>query len=126
MEKYSKSTVRISTIILTIVLLSFSTTLGNPDKVNIDNRVVANLIQGIKSDNNGLQTSSIYFAVKYQVEEAVDALIEAFDKETNLEKKYLIALSLFLIDNDKGIEAVNDIMEQHIDKSNKAIATIAQ
>ena len=73
-------------------------------------RMIGNLVNGINSDNEGLKRSAIYYAGKYKVDEAVDALVEQLKNETSTENKYLISLSFsgFVfsdseIDSDEGI-----------------------
>jgi hypothetical protein len=74
-----------------------------------DKNAVGNLINGIKSDNEGLKRSCIYFAGKYKVAKTVDALIEELEDAETTESKYLISLSLYLIGDSRGIEAVRKV-----------------
>ena len=67
---------------------------------------VANLIVGIKSENDGLRKCAIYYAGKYEVDQAVDALIEQLDVEKISKMRILIALSLYKIGNEDGLDAI--------------------
>ena len=85
-------------------------------------RMISNLVNGINSDNEGLKRSAIYFAGKYKVEEAVDALVDQLEMETSTENKYLISLSLYLIGDEKGIEAVKKVAAFDNDPRAKRLA----
>jgi HEAT repeat protein len=85
-------------------------------------RMIGNLITGINSENDGLKRSCIYFAGKYKIEETVDALVDQLEKENSTENKYLISLSLYLIGNDKGIEAVKRVAAFDRDPRAKRLA----
>lgn len=74
---------------------------------------IENLVNGINSDNEGLKRNSIYFAGKYKVEETVNELVNLLKKEKDAANKILIALSLYQIGNQKGLEAVkNESIEE--------------
>ena len=68
-----------------------------------------NLIEGIKSDNNGVKRSSIYFAGKYRIAEAEDVLIEQLDREQNPSNRILIALVLYKLQSVDGILVVKNM-----------------
>ena len=72
-------------------------------------RAVSDLIRGIKSENEGLKKSAIYFAGIYQVNETVDPLIAQLDNEGNAEIRVLIALVLYRIGDIRGIDAVKHL-----------------
>lgn len=78
---------------------------------------VKTLVKGIDSGNDGLSRSSIYMAGKYRVAEAVDALIEKISTAKDPDTRILIALSLYEIRDQKGLDAVkaqslNDLSEK--------------
>lgn len=68
-----------------------------------------NLRMGISSENDGVRKSSIYFAGKYRIQELEDNLIEQLSEENNPAVKVLIALALFEMDSEKGMEAVKNL-----------------
>jgi HEAT repeat protein len=68
-----------------------------------------NLLMGIHSDNEGVRKSAIYFAGKYKVEEAAQALIEQLNNEENASIKVLIALALFEMESKEGLDAVKKL-----------------
>lgn len=70
---------------------------------------VGNLLMGIRSDNLGLRRSAIYLSGLYGVTETVPALIEQLKKEENADMKVLTALVLYILEDPKGIEAVEEL-----------------
>lgn len=106
-------------ILFTMAILTNSTyaDLQNELKCRDKNAAIANLIHGIKSDNLGLMKSSVYFAGKYRVKEAVPVLIEELNSAKDSNCKVLIALSLYLIGDEDGIEAVYKIAKT--DRNNR-------
>lgn len=72
-----------------------------------------NLIMGIKSYNDGVRESSIYFAGKYRLIDTEQALIDQIKIERDSDIKVLIGLALFRMGSEKGMNemhklAVND------------------
>jgi hypothetical protein len=98
-------------ILFAMAILTNSTyaDLQNELKCRDKKAAIANLIHGIKSDNLGLMKCSVYFAGKYRVKEAVPVLIEELNSVNDSNCKVLIALSLYLIGDKDGIEAVYKI-----------------
>ena len=100
-------------VAVTFIALLFTTVLNAQKTITKtelkQKRMIGNLVNGINSDNEGLKRSAIYYAGKYKVEESVDALVDQLEMETSTENKYLISLSLYLIGDDKGIEAVKKV-----------------
>jgi hypothetical protein len=72
-------------------------------------RAIENLTNGIKSDNEGLKKSSIYWAGYYMISETVPVLTEIVKKETEPNTRILIALVLYRIGDHKGINIVKDM-----------------
>jgi HEAT repeat protein len=68
-----------------------------------------NLLEGIKSDNNGVKRSSIYFVGYYRIAEAEEALIEQLKKEHNPSNRILIALVLYELGSKDGLLAVKNL-----------------
>lgn len=95
-------------ILFALAIIKTSVYANKPDELKCKNRkaAVAMLIEGIKSDNVGLMKSAVYLSGKYRVNETVPALIEKLNSELDDNSKVLIALSLFMIGNEDGIEAV--------------------
>ena len=116
-----KRTTLMSVVIFAVLAL---TTLGNAQdgtRVYSEN-AVKNLIIGINSNNEGLSRSSIYYAGKDKVAEAVGALVEKMWKEKNPNTRILIALSLYQIGDFKGLEAVK---EQAVKDSNEKVKKVS-
>lgn len=68
-----------------------------------------NLKSGINSDNDGVRKSSIYFAGKYRIEEAVNCLVKRLEKEEEASVRLLLAYSLYEIKNPEGMNAVKEL-----------------
>lgn len=67
---------------------------------------VLDLVNGIKSENDGLRRTSIYLAGKYQLEQTVDVLIMQMGNEKIPSNRILIALSLFRIGEERGMNLI--------------------
>ncbi len=113
-------------VAVTLFALLFTTVLNAQKTITKtelkQKRMIGNLVNGINSDNEGLKRSAIYYAGKYKVDEAVDALVEQLEIETSTENKYLISLSLYLIGDNKGIEAVKRVATFDNDPRAKRLA----
>src|ERR1035437_611152 len=71
---------------------------NDPSELNRKNKnAIENLKVGIKSDNNGLKKSSIYFAGYYRLAETVPVLTEQIKKESDPKTRILIAMVLYNI-----------------------------
>jgi HEAT repeat protein len=82
-----------------------------------------NLLAGIKSDNEGVQRSSIYFAGKYRIAESESALIEQLCKEENPSTRMLIALVLYEMGSLEGLEAVRKLALNDVDTKVRRMST---
>jgi len=68
-----------------------------------------NLKNGIRSDNEGLRKSAIYFAGYYRISETVPVLTEIVKNESKPSTRILIALVLYRIGDEKGINLVKNM-----------------
>ena len=68
-----------------------------------------NLLSGIKSNNEGVKRSCIYFAGKYKITETEASLIEQLKKEENPSTRILIALVLYELGSKEGLEAIKKL-----------------
>jgi HEAT repeat protein len=112
-----KRTTLISAVLFAVLALATFSNAQDETKAYTE-KAVKNLIKGINSDNEGLSRSSIYYAGKDKVAEAVDALVEKLQKEKNPNTRILIALSLYQIGDFKGLEAVK---EQAVNDSDERV-----
>ena len=103
MKSASNSFVMEVILILLATLISTSVTLGQNVR---EKRAIANLIVGINSENEGVRKASIYFSGKYQFDHTTDALIKQLNVELNPSIRISIALALYKIGNEKGLEAI--------------------
>jgi HEAT repeat protein len=112
-----------TTLFLTVALLSsFLVSSGFAQKNSIkeitDNEyALKNLVAGIHSDNTGVKRSSIYFAGKYRIAEAEDALIDQLKEEEDASTRILIALVLYEMGSEEGLLEVKNLSEN--DKDSK-------
>ena len=68
-----------------------------------------NVLENIKSDNDGVKRSSIYLVGYYRITEAEEALIEQLKKEENPRIRILIALALYELGNEDGLLAFKNL-----------------
>jgi hypothetical protein len=77
---------------------------SGPEKNEIEN-----LLMGIRSDNPGLKKSAIYMSGKYEVSECSGVLIQQLKTEKDASVKVLIALALYRIGSEEGMEAIEEL-----------------
>ena len=113
-----KSRMLMGLVIFIYLLISCAVLLAEEKpKTVITKNNVKTLLCGIKSSNIGLRKSSIYFAGKYKIEEAVEILSNQLPKENDESIKYLIVISLAKIGSEKSLEVIKHMCK--IDKSLK-------
>jgi HEAT repeat protein len=95
-------------VLLTASAITKAASANEIDELKCKNKAVAvkNLLEGIQSNNTGLMKSSVYYAGKYKVEETVPMLIKKLRVINDPGCKVLIALSLYQIGSEKGIDAL--------------------
>jgi HEAT repeat protein len=112
-------------LVLTIVLLSLvllaSANAQRPERGFSVNEI-KNLTTAIQSENYGLKRSAIYLAGKYEMEEVSDVLIQELKKSNDPSTRILIALSLYKIGTEAGLEAVNYLSSHDINKEVRRIS----
>jgi len=99
-------------VLLTAMLTtgSLAYAMSNPTNPNVKEKsAIENLKNGIKSTNEGLRKSSIYFAGYYRISETVPVLSETVKNESEPSTKILIALVLYRIGDEKGINLVKNM-----------------
>lgn len=96
-------------VLLTITLLATATNAQENKYENkaITETAIANLICGIKNENEGVKRDCIYYAAVYKIYETIDALKEQLDDEENSSTRALIALALNKLGEDPGSEALS-------------------
>lgn len=67
---------------------------------------VNNLIEALRSDNDGVRMQAIYLAGKYEVPETVGELKKALKNASTSNEKILVSLSLYRIGDFNGMNAV--------------------
>ena len=118
---------RLLSLFIVVILLIFVSSLhaqNNSIKDVTSNKyALQNLLAGIKSDNEGVQRSSIYFAGKYRIAESESALIEQLNKEENPSTRILIALVLFEMGSIEGLKAVRELALNDVDPKVRRMST---
>lgn len=112
----TENSAKVTSYLLVLALLLGSTPLyaQNPvkDAINKNANAIGNLVNGIKSDNEGLKRSSIYLAGYYKIEEVVPALTEQLHKEKNESNRLLIALTLNEIGTPEAVNVLKELSKQ--------------
>jgi HEAT repeat protein len=110
-----------------VILLIFAGSLyaqnNSIKNITSNHYALQNLLNGIKSDNEGVQRSSIYFAGKYRIAESESTLIEQLNKEENPSTRILIALVLFEMGSMEGLEAVRKLALNDVDPKVRRMST---
>ena len=104
---------------LLIVLIAASNIFGQSqvlEKIKKQKYAVENIVAGIKSENEGVKRSCIYFAGKYKIPETVETLIDLLDNEENPNTRVLVALVLYKIGTPDGLDAINRLSKEDNDK----------
>lgn len=108
----------LSVVLIVTMLIPISSL--NAQKVPIrtitsNKHALENLLAGIKSDNDGVKRSCIYFAGKYKITETEDALIQQLRKEKKPSTRILIALVLYEMGSIDGLLEVKKLAKEDID-----------
>ena len=110
--------------ILMILPASFTFAQNNSIKDITDHKyALDNLLAGIKSENEGVRKSSIYFAGKYKISEAEQALIEQLKIEPNPNTRTLIAFVLYELGSEEGLAEVQKLAHSDIDQNVRRMST---
>jgi HEAT repeat protein len=95
-------------LVTVLMLLSGSMAAQNNKPVKVNESAVKNLVAGINSENIGLKKSSIYLAGKYKLAELMSTLAEKLEDEKDANTRILIALSLYQIGINEGMDAIKE------------------
>jgi len=109
--------ISLTIVVLAAIVLSVKPLSAQKDVDSKNTAAVANLVNGINSENKGLQRSSIYLAGRDRVTGSVDALIEKLNNEEDPSTRLLIAVSLYEIRDPRGLDAIKELSVK--DKSEK-------
>jgi len=114
----------LTVVLLTAVLISSGYAQKNSIKDVTDNEyALKNLVAGIQSDNTGVKRSAIYFAGKYRIAEAEEALITQLKEENDPSTRILIALVLYEMGSEEGLREVQDLSLNDEDAKVRRMAT---
>ncbi len=119
-----RTTRYLTTLLLAAVLMGNGYAQKNSIKdVTTNQYALQNLVAGIHSDNTGVKRSSIYFAGKYRIAEAEDALIDQLKEEDDASTRILIALVLYEMGSKTGLFEVKDLSLNDEDAKVRRMAT---
>lgn len=107
-------------VIVMIVSLPLNSYLfGNtPDKLSFNrDLIIKNLINGVRSENYGLRTSSAFLLGEFKSSEVVIDLLAMLHNEVNEDARIMAALSLLKINDSRGIYAIKQAIR--FDKSER-------
>ena len=100
-----------------LVLFAMSSFLNSQthivQKIELPDCAIQSILQGIKSQNEGVRKSCIYFAGKYKVLEASDCLVEELTNLDDSELSSMLVGSLFQIGNDSCCKELQTIVKNH-------------
>ena len=98
---------------------------GDKDEKHPTEKQANSLVMGIKSSNEGVSQSSIYYAGQYRIVQSVEVLINILnDPQRDNYTRTLAALSLGRIGDPKGIKAIKEIAEGDKDAKLKTVSNI--
>lgn len=107
-------------LLLVIVVVFSSALIGStvlyansPVKKKTSNReiIIENLMNGIRSDNFGLRTSSAFLLGEFKSDEAVIELLSMLHNEESDDARIMAALSLLKIEDPRGIYAIKQAIK---------------
>ncbi len=110
-------------VILLISVTSLAAQNNSIKDITSNKYALQNLLAGIKSDNEGVKRSSIYFAGKYRIAESESALIEQLNTEENPSTRILISLVLFEMGSIEGLDAVKKLALNDVDPKVRRMST---
>lgn len=92
--------------LMILFFISLSISLFAQETTSSDDVVIANLVNGVESENLGLKISSVYYLGEKKAEESVIPLMKILKNDENPQARIIAALSLLKIGNEKGMFAV--------------------
>ena len=110
--------------ILLLLLLSFSTTLAVEPKETQYSIFENNLLIGLNSGNQGLETSSVYFLGEIKSEKAVIPLMAMLHSSESQAARQVAALALYKINSEIGMFAVKRAIKFDDDKQTRKLCKI--
>ena len=124
LNKSSKLVVQSFFISLILVALSSNAFAQKTSKIiDLDSKAIENLKSAITSDNPGLRKSGIYFAGKYSADELTETLVGQLKVEKEPELRILLARVLYIIDDQKFLDQIDELALTDSDPKVKRIAS---
>ncbi len=104
-------------LITVLVLFAWSNFLNSQtiidQEIELSDAAIKSVLQGIKSENEGVKRSCIYFAGKYKIKEASECLVEEFPSLDDGELCSMLVWSLYQIGNESCCKELQIIVKNH-------------
>jgi HEAT repeat protein len=105
-----------------VMTLGLTAAYAQKSDLDLKKNEIENLLTGITSDNVGLKKSAVYMAGKYEVIETAETLIGQLKVEDDASVKILIALALYRMGSEDGMEAVENLARTDSNKEVKRMS----
>ncbi len=112
-----KVVIFVTALLLTGLTMTYGQTVNSGREQLNSKDAVANYLNGLNSENDGLRLSCAYFAGEYGISEAVIPLMKILNNEKSESGRIMAALALTKIASDKSIFAVKQAAK--LDKSKR-------
>ena len=114
-------------LITVLVLFAMSSFLYSQtpiiQEIELPEASIKSIVQGIKSENEGVKKSCIYFAGKYKIQEASKYLVEELTVLDDGELCSLLVWSLYQIGNESCFKELQEIVKNHDSEELKAFCS---
>ena len=109
--KYAAALLLVLAVSSPLTAKSLSAAVSSASTQITESRIVDNLLNGIKSHNEGLKLSSLYLMGNYDTEKSVIELMRTLKDDPKDEARITAALSLYKLGDARGIYAVKRAAE---------------
>jgi HEAT repeat protein len=104
-------------LLTVLVLFAISSFLNSQiliiQEIELPEASIKSILQGIKSENDGVKKSCIYFAGKYKIQEASEYLVEELTVLDDGELCSLLVWSLYQIGDESCFKELQEIVKNH-------------
>lgn len=113
-----KNQIKVTIVFLLLAgLFSFS---YSQAPAKLSKQSVKGYIEAIKSENDGLRKSAIFYAGLYKIKEVTELLASRYEETEDVNEKILIAFSLYMIEEPGTLD--NTALDERVAKFNKLTA----
>lgn len=104
-------------LLTVLVLFAMSSILNSQthiiEELELPDYAIKSILQGIKSENEGVKRNCIYFAGKYKIKEASESLVEELPSLEDGELCSMLVWSLYQIGNDSCCKELQKFVKNH-------------